>query len=150
MDSKSPDLKADLEYVKVMGYEKVVTDLIDKLNTEPGWLSEFKEAIDSARSSGIKEMAKIKSLSNYYAFLNDLLLWIPCEDVQGIDVYNHFCLFYFVLDQPTTKSLQTPILPGPNPEALSWLSNWMVQYATAMGHFLDTPASITQNHSRAS
>jgi phosphatidylserine decarboxylase len=63
-------------------------------------------------------MAAIKSLSDYYTFINTLL-WVPCEDIQGTDVYNHFCLFYFVLDQPTTKPLQTPILPGPNPEALS-------------------------------
>lgn len=126
-----------------MTYEKVVTELVNKVKSEPEWTSKFDAAIASARSSGIREMAAIKSLSDYYTFLNTLLLWVPCEDIQGTDVYNHFCLFYFVLDQPTTKPLQTPILPGPNPEALSWLSNWMVQYASAMGQFLDTPESIT-------
>ena len=126
-----------------MEYEKVVTDLINKVNSEPEWLSKFNAAITSARASNIREMAVIKTLADYYTFLNTLLLWVPCEDIQGTDVYNHFCLFYFVLDQPTTRPLQTPILPGPNPESLSWLSNWMVQYANAMGQFLDTPESIT-------
>ena len=126
-----------------MTYEKVVTELVNKVDTEPEWTSKFNAAIVSARSSGIREMAAIKSLSDYYTFLNTLLLWVPCEDIQGTDVYNHFCLFYFVLDQPTTKPLQTPILPSPNPEALSWLSNWMVSYANAMGQFLDTPESLT-------
>jgi phosphatidylserine decarboxylase len=126
-----------------MGYEKVITELKAKINTEPGWLSKFNSAITSARSSGIREMAPIKTLEDFYLFINALLLWVPCEDIQGTDVYNHFCLFYFVLDQPSTKPLQTPILPGPNPETLSWLSSWMVRYASAQGQFLDTPASVT-------
>lgn len=126
-----------------MAYEKVVQDLVKKIDEEPKWLHKFTEAIHSARNSGIKEMQPIKALENYYDFLNDLLLWVPSENFQGTDVYNHLCLFYFVLDQPSTKKLQTPILPGPNPESLTWLSNWMVQYAKAQGQFLDTPESIT-------
>jgi phosphatidylserine decarboxylase len=127
-----------------MAHEKVVTDLITKINASPKWLSAFNAAIASACASNISEMAPIKYLSDYYDFLDSLLLWVPCEDFTGTDVYNHFCLFYFVLDQPSIKPLQTPILPGPNPEELSWLSNWMVQYANAMGQFLDTPESITE------
>jgi phosphatidylserine decarboxylase len=126
-----------------MAYEKVVAELVRKIGVESGWLDKFNEAIKSARSSGIQEMKPIRTLDDYYDFLNDLLLWVPCEDMQGTNVYNHFCLFYFVLDQKSVKNLQTPILPGPNPEKLSWLSNWMVQYASAMGQFLDTPESIT-------
>jgi len=126
-----------------MTYHKVVTELIKKIGQEPEWLDKFNDAIESARNSGIQEMESIRTLEDYYDFLNDLLLWVPCENFQGMDVYNHFCLFYFVLDQKSTKTLQTPILPGPNPESLTWLSDWMVRYARAQGQFLDTPESIT-------
>jgi hypothetical protein len=48
-----------------MEYEKVVTDLINKVNSEPEWLSKFNAAITSARASNIHEMAVIKSLEDY-------------------------------------------------------------------------------------
>jgi hypothetical protein len=37
------------------------------------WLSKFNAAIASARSPGIREMIAIKSVSDYYTFLNALL-----------------------------------------------------------------------------
>ncbi|CZR66891.1 related to phosphatidylserine decarboxylase proenzyme [Phialocephala subalpina] len=106
-----------------MAYEKVVQELQMKIVEEPNGFT------NSSRRSIAPEAA--------------LLLWVPSENFQGADVYNHFCLFYFVLDQPSTKKLQTPILPGPSPESLTWSSNWMVQYAKPQGQFLDTPESIT-------
>ncbi|KUJ19558.1 phosphatidylserine decarboxylase-related protein, partial [Mollisia scopiformis] len=121
----------------------VVSALITKIDSTPEWHSKFTNAIETARATGIQEMEPIKTLQNYYHFLNELLLWVPSENFQGTDVYNHFCLFYFVLDQKSTKDLQTPILPGLNPESLTWLSDWMVQYAKAQGQFLDTPESIS-------
>jgi hypothetical protein len=50
-------------------------------------LSKFEAAITSARASKIREMADIKSLADYYTLLNTLLLWVPCQDIQGTDVY---------------------------------------------------------------
>jgi len=126
-----------------MVHEKVVIELINKMNSEPEWLYKFNEALSSARSSGICEVTAIKSLTNCYASLDSLILWVPCEDFPGTDVCNHFCLFCLVLDKPIIKPFQTHVLPGPNPKALSWLSNWMVQYPKAMGSSLETPESIT-------
>jgi hypothetical protein len=85
-----------------------------KINSSQKWLSAFNTAITTARASSVPEMGPIKSLTDYYTFLDSILLWVPREDFTGTDVYNHFCLFYFVLDQPSVKPLQTPILPGPN------------------------------------
>ncbi|KAF4629927.1 hypothetical protein G7Y89_g8213 [Cudoniella acicularis] len=66
-----------------MAYEKVAQDLISKISSEPGWLSKFDEAIKSARSSRIQETKAIHTLENYYAFLNELILWDPSSYVKS-------------------------------------------------------------------
>ncbi|TVY59354.1 Phosphatidylserine decarboxylase proenzyme [Lachnellula suecica] len=126
----------------------VMQDLIKKINEEPGWNARFENAIVEAKAWNILQMKDIKTFSNFATWCNDLLTWVPSEDVQGKEIYNKLCMFYFVFDQPAVKDLQSPIEPRiepnfPGTPKLTFISSWMVQYANAMGQFLDTPESIS-------
>ncbi|KND87800.1 Phosphatidylserine decarboxylase proenzyme 3 [Tolypocladium ophioglossoides CBS 100239] len=86
----------------------------------------------------------IRDAESFIDFANDLLKWIPHENFQGKDIYDILCMFYFILDQPPLKELQTPIEPKEVGQPLSWLSSWVVVYAQLIGLFMDTPASLTR------
>jgi hypothetical protein len=85
----------------------------------------------------VYEGFKIRTIDDYLRWINDLLYWVPSENVPGREVYNCIGKLYIVLDQETTKPLQNRIEPENGP--LTPLSAWMVEYAKALGAFLDTP-----------
>ena len=58
-------------------------------------------------------------------------------------MFNHICKFYFILDQPPVKELQTPVEPHDVSQPLSPLSAWMKSYIRELGKFLVSPAWIT-------
>ncbi|WP_028310285.1 phosphatidylserine decarboxylase [Derxia gummosa] len=121
---------------------EVVRELIG-LVEKYGWHNRFAIAIESAQRANIPEMADIRALADYYFWIDDLLHWVPSEDEPGRKVYNHICKFYFVLDQPSVRELQNRVVPHETAAPLTPLSAWMVQYARALGKFLDTPESLT-------
>lgn len=123
-------------------YEPVVQELVALIETN-NWEAAFQEAVERAHNSGVVEMRNMKTTVDYLDFINGLLRWVPTENYQGRDVYNHLCKFNFVLDQLPVKHLQNAILPAPSPRPLTPLSAWMVRYAQAIGAFLDTPESLT-------
>jgi phosphatidylserine decarboxylase len=125
-----------------MSYEPVVEELVALIRTHK-WEAAFEEAVTRAHNSGVVEMRDVKTTKDYLDFINGMLRWIPSENYQGKDIYNHLCKFHFVLDQQPVKQLQNAILPAPAAPPLTTLSAWMVRYANAMGAFLDTPASLT-------
>jgi phosphatidylserine decarboxylase len=125
-----------------MAYHEVIIEL-EALIKKNGWADAFEKAVKLAHCSGVIEMADIKTTKDYLDFLNDLLRWVPCENVQGKDIYNHLCKSYFVLDQDPLNGLQNAIVPLPEAAKLTPLSAWLVKYSEAMGAFLDTPESIT-------
>ena len=123
-------------------WHKVVTELIELIK-EHKWEDDFNQAIANARKWNIPELADIKNLQDYLVWINDLLYWIPSEDVPGKEIYNHLCKFYFIIDQPPVLGLQNRIVPHPKAPLSTPFSAWMVKYAKAMGEFLDTPESLT-------
>ena len=125
-----------------MSYEPVVEELVELIRTQK-WESAFQKAVDVAHGSGVIEMRDTKTTADYLAFINGLLRWVPSENVQGKDIYNHLSKFYFVLDQHPVRHLQNAIRPAPEAPASTLLSAWMVRFAEAMGAFLDTPESVT-------
>ncbi|RSM00413.1 hypothetical protein CEP52_009137 [Fusarium oligoseptatum] len=118
----------------------LLTGYLEK--AEPGGLD---KAVASAYEQIPEFMDKLKihDSRSFLIFANDLLKWIPTESYEGKDIYNILCMFYFVMDQPPLKDLQTEINPEEVGQPLTWLSSWMVVYAQLIGLFMDTPASIT-------
>ncbi|KAG7059065.1 hypothetical protein JMJ77_0006433 [Colletotrichum scovillei] len=147
LDSKAPGItqKAIQETSTsndgYLRYNPVIVMLIGYLEqVSPGGLD---SAVRSARDKNPSFMSKlaIKDAHSFLTFANDLLKWVPSENFEGKDIYDILCTFYFVLDQPPLRKLQTPIRP--DSQGLTWLSSWIVVYAQLVGQFLDTPASIT-------
>lgn len=125
-----------------MAYEASVEDLVRLIGIH-GWEPSFTEAVDLAHRSGVLEMRDVRTTADYLGFLDGLLRWVPSENAQGKDIYNHLAKFYFVLDQEPLRCLQNAIRPAPEAPTLTPLSAWMVRFAEAVGSFLDTPESIT-------
>ncbi|PKK56340.1 phosphatidylserine decarboxylase-related protein [Rhizophagus irregularis] len=120
---------------------KSLKDLIDGNN----WKDKFEEAVYNAQKTGVENMRNIGSLIDYYNFLNYLVLWVPKENETGTFVYNMLCTMYFVLDQKSVIDFQSPIKPSSYPPPpLTALSEWIIDFAKAMGQFLDTPQSLTE------
>lgn len=109
------------------------------------WKDKFEKAVTDAHNTGVEDMVHIKTLTDFYNFLNYLLLWVPIEDETGTFVYNMQAALYFVLDQEPVKKLQSPIAPTSYPPPqLTGLSQWIVDYCRATGDFLSTPQSLTK------
>lgn len=116
---------------------------LQKLIKDNGWEARFEKAVAQARAWNIPELADLKDLESYYVYINDFLRWVPSENEPGREVYNKLCKFYFVLDQDAVIDLQNKVVPLNKAAPLTPLSAWLVDYADAMGAFLDTPESLT-------
>jgi phosphatidylserine decarboxylase len=89
-------------------------------------------------------LAGITNLEQYLEWINAFLEWVPSEDSSGRNVYNQLCAFYFIIDQEPVLSLQNKVVPLDSAPPLTPFSRWLVSYANAMGTFLDTPESLTE------
>ena len=123
-------------------WNPVVQELVD-LIAKNGWETDFNKAIQNAQKYNIPELADIESLDDLLQFLNDLLHWVPSEDYAGREIYNQLCKSYFIFDQPPVIAFQNKVVPQPEASPLTPLSAWLVNYANAMGAFLDTRESLT-------
>lgn len=103
----------------------------------------FQQAIQSANSHHVPIIEDITDLDKYLDWINKFLYWIPCETIQGKNIYDHLCAFYFIVDQEPLLSLQNKVIPYDTAPPLTPFSAWLVNYANAMGAFLDTPESLT-------
>ncbi|PGH20112.1 hypothetical protein AJ80_03680 [Polytolypa hystricis UAMH7299] len=126
--------------------EALVVDLQDFIYRSPERVGKFNTAISSARNpknGGAEEMNAegIKTLDDYLRFCDDLLRWTPKVSSKGDELLDKLLIFYWVLDQPVIRGLQTPITPASSNVDLSWLSYWLVSYARGMGQFMNTPQS---------
>lgn len=119
--------------------EKLVT-----LIKENDWEKDFNTAIQKAHSKNISTLEKISNLDEYLEWINKFLYWIPSENSQGKNIYDHLGAFYFILDQEPLLSLQNKIVPHDKAPALTKLSAWMIEYNNTMGLFMDTTASLTE------
>lgn len=126
-------------------YSPVVQELID-LIAQHAWEDKFKKALENARSFNTVEYENIKTLEDYYDWLESNLHWVPKEDPEGDIVYQHVTMFYFLLDQSPVKELQTPITPstlkGNVMPELTPLSKWMRKFVISLGEWMDTPESL--------
>lgn len=113
-----------------------------------GWQDKFQKALDACHALNTIEYENIKTLDDYYDWLESCMHWIPVENKAGLAAYNHVTMFYFLLDQSPVKELQTPIIPsqlkGNVVPPLSELSQWMKKFVIAFGAWLDTPESLDE------
>ena len=123
-------------------HQPIVQELLDMIQKN-GWQEKFQQAFEKAKSYDVQEMDDLKSLDDYYAWLDANLTWIPVENQFGRAMFNHICKFYFILDQSPVKELQNAVEPRDVSPALTPLSAWMKDYVRELGKFLDTPESIT-------
>lgn len=126
-------------------YAPVVQELIDMIKKN-GWESKFEAALKACHDANTIEYEKIKTLDDYYKWLNDSLRWVPVENPEGTAVYTAVTTFYFLLDQSPVKELQTPIIPsklkGNEMPPLTPLSDWMRRYVVSFGAWMDQPGSL--------
>ena len=127
-------------------YHSIVQDLVNLIH-QHGWHDEFEKAIMNAKQWEVVDLDDINNLSDYLRFINEFVNWVPYEIDKGPQTgkafYNKTCKFYFVLDQEPIKKYQNKVAPLDHAEKLTPLSNWIVRYANAMGSFMDTPESLT-------
>ena len=117
---------------------KELENLIKKNN----WVYNFNQAIADAKKAKIPELVHINDLTDYLNDINEFLFWKPTENERGNVVYNKICLFYWILGQNNTLSLQTEVLPTQTNKPLTALSKWIVDYANSLGTFYDSKDSI--------
>ncbi len=109
-----------------------------------GWQDKFQAVIDKTQQLNVEGMEDLKTLEDWYDWLDKFLVWVPVEDNYGTLVYDHLVKFYYIFDQQPVFSLMTPEVPTPEqPKKLTQLSEWIVKYIREEGKFLDTPASLT-------
>ena len=123
-------------------HEPVVQELIDLIR-DNNWEDKFNQALQNAQKYNIEAMSDIKTLDDYFAWLDQQLHWVPVENYYGKIVYEHVCKFYFLLDQEPVLELQNKVAPNDKMQPLTPLSAWMVKYVTSFGAFMDTPESLT-------
>ena len=125
----------------------IVEELIS-LIAKNNWQSKFEQALKACHDAKTIEYENIKTMEDYYEWLDNSLKWIPVENPEGTAVYNCVTTFYYLLDQSPVKELQTPIIPsqlkGNVMPPLTPLSDWMRRYVIAFGAWMDEPGSIDE------
>lgn len=118
-----------------------IVDKLANLVAVHGWSQPFQKALDAVADQRIAALASIRTLDDYLAFIDAMVRWAPRESGDSRLVHDKLVEFYFVLDQPSLKALQSPIVPGGSREPLTPLSSWIVEFAQAWGRYLDEPES---------
>ena len=121
----------------------IVRELV-ALIEQHGWKQKFEAAIARAASFKVASIAHVRTLDDYLVLINDLVTWAPIASKPTAiksTLYEHFVKFYFFLDQPPVRELQSPIEPGERAARLTPLSQWIVKFAAQWGDYLDTPES---------
>jgi len=123
-------------------YHPIVQYLIQLIQTN-NWKQHFERAIKNANSKNVPLLENVKNLEEYLDWIDAFLYWVPTENSSGQNVNDHLSAFYFIADQEPLLSLQNKVVPNDIALPLTTFSEWLVNYANAIGDFLDTPESLT-------
>ena len=123
-------------------YHPIVQDLVQLIESN-NWKHHFEKAIKQATGNNVPLLENVQSLEAYLDWIDAFLYWVPTENISGQNVNDHLSAFYFIADQEPLLSLQNKIVPNDNALPLTIFSEWLVNYANAIGNFLDTPESLT-------
>lgn len=125
-----------------------VTQRLKALIEEHYYGAVFEEAIRSVSKDKVPELDRIRTLDQFYYYVDTLATWIPeirvwdwnGEVLHERTVYLRLAQFYYYFNHPTLAALQSPIAPMKDAE-LSPISRWLRDFAVEWGSFLDTPGS---------
>ncbi len=120
--------------------EPIVAKLVALID-QHGWTSHFQAAMKLAAAQNVPSVSKIRTLEDYLAHIDELVRWAPREAGDSRLVHDKMVEFYFFLDQPPLRELQSPIVPGGVADGLTPLSQWILDYVCSWGDYLDTPDS---------
>ena len=120
--------------------QPIVQKLVSLIETH-GWKHDFELAIRNAQTCNVPGISGIRTLDGYLRYINDFATWAPRERGDSQRINDKLLTFYFFLDLQPLKGLQGPIRPGHRTQKLTPLSEWIVEYANALGSYLDTPES---------
>jgi len=118
-----------------------IVDALVTLIDAQGWRPRFELAVEQVCAQRVEALAGIRTLDDYLAFLDAMVVWAPREQHDSLQVHDKLVAFHFLLDQPALRPLQSPCGSDAPSQALSPLSAWIVDFARAWGAWLDTPAS---------
>jgi len=124
-------------------YHPVVEELVQLIDTN-NLKADFEKAISKAHSKNVPLLGQVKNLDQYLSWINEFLYWVPTENSSGQNVNDHLSAFYFIADQDSLLLLQNKVVPYNKALSLTPFSKWLVDYARALGEFLDTPESLTK------
>jgi phosphatidylserine decarboxylase precursor len=127
--------------LNISGLSPIMIKLVELIVTIPGWYDRFNTAINTTLKYNLDEFNDVHNLNDWLYWCNNLLYWIPTETPEGHNLDYKIGAFYFVLNQPSVRTLQNNSL---NPTELTPLAEWIVEYAQEWGKFLDTTESLTE------
>ncbi|RDH43026.1 phosphatidylserine decarboxylase [Zooshikella ganghwensis] len=112
------------------------------------YATSFENAIKEVSKQRIPELDRIKTLDQFYFYVDALVTWIPeirvwdwyGEVLHERTVYLRITQFYYYFNQPQLEALQSPIEPQEG-KALLPISLWLRNFAVEWGSFLNTSAS---------
>jgi len=122
----------------------IVYELMTR-NEENDLKNDCVEAIHETHTLNLPFIGQIKTLNDYYDYLDGFIRWTP-KETKGDPrlVYDHLVAFYFFMQQPSVSKHQSPITPPHKPKEhieLTPLSKWIVKCANTWGAYLDTTES---------
>lgn len=118
----------------------IVNELVELIATH-GWQRRFCTAIEQAQGHVVPQLSHITSLDAYLRFIDEMVCWAPRESGDSMQVHDKLVEFYFILDQPPLRELQSSVAPSSAALPLTPLSRWIADYASAWGDYLDTAES---------
>jgi phosphatidylserine decarboxylase len=127
-----------------MPHTPIVQELVDYMDQNPEMKTAMTNSFTLAYATGLDVFKEynVHSMDDYLRFMDEYVNWMPSETRNGRNVYEHICLFYFIIDMPPVRDWQNPIMPNQKSPWL-WFSEWLIRYAKEMGLWMDTPASIS-------
>jgi phosphatidylserine decarboxylase len=140
------------------GPDKIVHDLQDLLEEDPGLAKALEESLRSARSRAEGTLNQDlfdaldwpEDLAGYYRYLEGFVRWIPQqsnapawrssapEERYAKEVSDRLAQFFWLVDQ---KVVEGDKAIGENSDRFR---DWLTEFARQWGSFLDTPESFDQ------
>ena len=114
----------------------IVERLVDLVGAH-AWEGAFDTALVEMGRRDVPQISHVRTFDDYLRYIDELVRWAPRECGDSRQVHDKLVEFYFLLDQPALRALQSPIAPCGRAIPLTPLSAWIVDYAKAWGAYLD-------------